>query len=176
MLLRRFARPLFASSFVQQGVDAVRRPAGHVEVARAALERVTSLVPHGSVPALDRYRDPTPGQLTTLVRVHGAATAVAALAFALGRAPRTSALLLAALTAPLAAADLPAKKGSHAGDPGAGRERRARLLRTLTATGGALLAAADYAGRPGVSWRVARFRDDHAHVPAAIASKVPGHD
>lgn len=176
MLLRRIARPLFASSFVQQGVDAVRRPAGHVEVARGALERVTALVPYGSVPALDRYREPTPAQLTTLVRVHGAATAVAGVAFALGRAPRTSALLLAALTAPLAAADLPAKKGSSDGVPEGDRERRTRLLRTLTATGGALLAAADYAGRPGVSWRLARFRDDHAHVPAALASRVPGHD
>ncbi|GEA88611.1 DoxX family membrane protein [Cellulomonas cellasea] len=176
MLLRRFARPLFASSFVQQGVDAVRNPAAHVEVARGALERVTASVPRGKVPALDRYREPTPGQLTTLVRVHGAATALAGLAFALGRAPRTSALLLAALTAPLAAADLPAKKGAHVGSPDAARERRAHLLRTLSATGGALLAAADYAGRPGVSWRLARFRDDHAHVPAAIAAKVPGRD
>ncbi|MFS0700873.1 DoxX family protein [Cellulomonas sp. 179-A 4D5 NHS] len=176
MLLRRFARPLFASSFVQQGVDAVRHPAAHVEIARRALERVTATVPRGRVAALDRYREPTPGQLTTLVRVHGAATALAGLTFALGRAPRTSALLLAALTAPLAVADLPAKKGARAGGPDAGRERSAHLLRTLSATGGALLAAADYAGRPGVSWRLARFRDDHAHVPASIAAKVPGRD
>lgn len=176
MLLRRFARPLFASSFVQQGVDAVRHPAAHVEIARQALERVTATVPRGRVAALDRYREPTPGQLTTLVRVHGAGTALAGLMFALGRAPRTSALLLAALTAPLAVADLPAKKGARAGGPDAGRERSAHLLRTLSATGGALLAAADYAGRPGVSWRLARFRDDHAHVPASIAAKVPGRD
>ncbi|NMM16374.1 MAG: DoxX family protein, partial [Cellulomonas sp.] len=29
-------------------------------------------------------------------------------------------------------------------------------------TGGALLAGADYEGRPGVAWRVAKAREEHA--------------
>jgi uncharacterized membrane protein YphA (DoxX/SURF4 family) len=175
MLLRRLARPLFATSFVQQGLDAARHPAAHVEPARRSLARVSAVVPAGTLAALDRYREPTTGQLTTLVRAHGAATAAAAVLLALGKAPRTSALALALLTAPLVLADLPAK-GLDAGDPTRRADRRSRLVRTLSLTGGALLAAADYEGRPGVSWRLARFRDDHAHVPAGVAAHLPGHD
>lgn len=162
MLLRRIARPLFASWFVSEGYDAARRPEVHAERARAGLERVVRLVPRGALGgALDRYRQPTTAQLVTLVRAHGAATAAAGVLLAAGKAPRTAALALAALTAPLILANLPLR-GRPAPDKEARRNRKDRLVRAVAFTGGALLAGADYEGRPGVAWRVAKAREEHA--------------
>ena len=162
MLLRRIARPLFASWFVSEGYDAARRPEVHAERARAGLERVVRLVPRGALGgALDRYRQPTTAQLVTLVRAHGAATAAAGVLLAAGKAPRTAALALAALTAPLILANLPLR-GRPAPDKEARRDRKDRLVRAVAFTGGALLAGADYEGRPGVAWRVAKAREEHA--------------
>ena len=162
MLLRRIARPLFASWFVSEGYDAARRPEVHAERARAGLERVVRLVPHGALGgALDRYRHPTTAQLVTLVRAHGAATAAAGALLAAGKAPRTAALALAALTAPLILANLPLRE-HPAPDKEARRDRKDRLVRAVAFTGGALLAGADYEGRPGVAWRVAKAREEHA--------------
>jgi len=162
MLLRRIARPLFASWFVSEGYDAARRPEVHAERARASLERVVHLVPRGALGgALDRYRHPTTAQLVTLVRAHGAATAAAGVLLAAGKAPRTAALALAALTAPLILANLPLR-GRPGPDKEARRDRQDRLVRAVAFTGGALLAGADYEGRPGVAWRVAKAREEHA--------------
>ena len=163
MLLRRIARPLLASWFVTEGVDAARRPAAHVAFARPAVDTVLAQV--GSERRL------SDGQLRTIVVGHGALTAVAGMALALGRTPRTAALVLAALTLPLAAASLPTRHGGKV-PPEVRRERRARLVRHLAFTGAALLAGADYEGRPGVSWRVADARERAAeHARAAAASR-----
>jgi uncharacterized membrane protein YphA (DoxX/SURF4 family) len=162
MLLRRIARPLFASWFVSEGYDAARRTEVHAERARAGVESVVRLVPRGMFGgALDRYRQPTRAQLVTLVRAHGAATAAAGVLLAAGKAPRTAALALAALTAPVILANLPLRE-RPALDKEARRERRDRLVRAVAFAGGALLAGADYEGRPGVAWRVAKAREEHA--------------
>ncbi len=175
MLLRRIARPLFASWFLSQGVDALRRPAGHLPVARGAVERLTSGVPAGALGGvLDPYRHPSDRQLSTVVRAHGGATALAAFLLATGRAPRTAALTLALLTLPLAAADAPLsrKERAHRAEDRSGRaERRARFLRALSLSGGALIAAADTAGRPGVRWRVEHARATRAAADAAATAK-----
>jgi uncharacterized membrane protein YphA (DoxX/SURF4 family) len=162
MLLRRIARPLFASWFVSEGYDATRRPEVHAERARAGIESLARLVPRGALGgALDRYRHPTTAQLVALVRAHGAATTAAGVLLAAGKAPRTAALALAALTAPLVLANLPLQdRPTH--DKDARRERRDRLVRAVAFTGGALLAGVDHEGRPGVAWRVAKAREEHA--------------
>ncbi|MGV8976777.1 MAG: DoxX family protein [Cellulomonas sp.] len=162
MLLRRIARPLFASWFVAEGYGAARSPEAHAVRTRAAVESVVHLVPRGALGgALDRYREPTTAQLVKLVRGHGAATAAAGLLLAAGKAPRTAALALAALTAPLILANLP-MRGGPALDKDARRDRKDRLVRAIAFTGGALLAGADYEGRPGMAWRVAKAREEHA--------------
>lgn len=162
MLLRRIARPLFASWFVSEGYDATRHPEVHAERARAGLESLVRLVPRGALGgALDRYRQPTTAQLVTLVRAHGAATTAAGVLLAAGKAPRTAALALAALTAPLILANLPLRD-RPALSKEARSDRRDRLVRAVAFTGGALLAGADYEGRPGVAWRVAKAREEHA--------------
>lgn len=142
MLLRRLARPLFATAFVAEGVDAARDPEPHVDRVEEAWRRLQ--------PRLGLPDPPSREDLTTLARVHGVATAAAAGMLALGRLPRTSALVLALLTLPRAVVEAPVGDG--------GTERLSRFLSTLTLAGGALLAAGDTAGRPGMAWRVQHAR------------------
>lgn len=157
MLLRRIARPLFASWFLAEGVDALRHPQGHVATARTALDRLDARTPADIDLDLDERR------LTTVIRAHGAATAVAAGLLAVGKAPRVAGAALAALTLPLALAELAVDKA----DRGPKRERRQRLLRPLALTGGALLVAADTHGRPSLRWRV-----EHSRAVRAAAEKA----
>lgn len=172
MLLRRIARPLFASWFLSEGVDALRRPAAHLAVARGAVDRLAAAVPAGALGgALDAYRHPSDAQLTTVVRAHGGATALAALLLATGRAPRAGALALAVLTLPLAAADAPASRKERGRlSEHEQQERKARFLRGLALSGGALIAAADTAGRPGMGWRVQHARATRAATAKAAAA------
>ena len=102
MLVRRLARPMLASWYVHDGLDAVRTPAPHVAVARPVADRVTSAL--GRAPLPDRT-------LAWAVRAHGAATILAGAGLALGRAPRSSAATLALLTLPLVVAQQPLTSG-----------------------------------------------------------------
>lgn len=159
MLLRRIARPLFASWFVAEGWDAVRRPAPHTAEARRALEQLPWQVP-----------DLTDRQLTSAVQAHGAAVAGAGLLLATGRVPRLAALALTVLTAPLVVVGLTdlLRPGGRS-DPAHRRARRDKLVRALAFTGGAALVAADHEGRPGVAWRVQHFREQRAAAADADA-------
>ena len=161
MLLRRIARPLLAAWFVTQGADAVRGPAVHVAYARPAVDQFFDRA------GLDKT--PSDAQLRTIVQVHGAATALAGLALAFGVAPRTAALALAGLTFPVALASMPARKGGKVPTE-VRRERRERFVRNLAFTGAALLAGADYEGRPGVSWRISQARAEAAARSAEAAA------
>ncbi|WP_444662531.1 DoxX family protein [Cellulomonas sp. CW35] len=159
MLLRRIARPLFASWFLTEGVDALRSPATHVAAARAAVDRVGKAAPGARV-------DVTDEQLTALVRAHGAAVTLAAVALAAGKAPRTAALALAGLTAPLVLVNLPDRAERT---PHQKRARRDRLVRSLAFAAGAVLVAADREGRPGLRWRL---EDAHERRVAARADEA----
>jgi uncharacterized membrane protein YphA (DoxX/SURF4 family) len=161
MLLRHVARPMLASWFVYDGVQTALKPAEHVRAARDGVE----LVQRGT--GVDASLSEP--QVTTLVRVHGAATAVAGLCLGLGKAPRTAALALAALSVPLAVVNQPfTTRGPER------QERARRFVANLGAMGAALIAGADYEGRPGVQWRLAKARHDlsrtaHAKQEAVVA-------
>ncbi|MCL2454707.1 MAG: DoxX family protein [Micrococcales bacterium] len=163
MLLRRIARPLFATWFVAEGVDAVRSPAAHVEAVRESVTTLAARVPVDLEALAGRASDQ---QLTLAVRVHGVAMAVAGLTLAAGKAPRTAATVLALLTAPMLVRAVPPPRSAKATKE-QNRARRARAVQTLTATGGALLAAADTEGRPGVRWRAQAARAERAARQAA---------
>ena len=144
MLLRRIARPLLAAPFVYDGVQAALHPAEHVEAARDGAALVTDTV--GAEPLSD-------SRLSLLVRVHGAATAVAGVLLAVGRTPRTAALALAALTAPLAVAHQPFTSR------GAERSlKTAAFVKDLGKVGAAVVAGIDLEGRPGLTYRVQAAR------------------
>ena len=186
MLVRRIARPLLATWFVGEGVDAVRRPAPHVARTEAAWQELGRRI--------DLPATPSTAQLTTLVRVHGGFMTLAGLMLATGRAPRAAALVLAGLTVPLAVVNQPfggtgrvvatASDRERAGgrrsfgrpigatggvataqvaEGGADRAAlRERFLRSLSMLGGALIAGVDHEGRPGPAWRVEHARADRA--------------
>ncbi|MCU1432194.1 MAG: DoxX family protein [Actinotalea sp.] len=202
MLTRRIARPLLAAWFVSEGLDALRRPEPHAARTEASWREVGR--------HLDLPPAPSPATFTLLVKVHGATMAVAGLLLALGRAPRAAALLLAALTAPLAVVNQPfgasARVVATAGETaavrdgsGSGQDLRSRVgraigatggvsspsvrpggvdrtalrerfVRTLSMTGGALIAGLDTEGRPGVAWRASHARVDRAAAREARAA------
>ncbi|QJW36152.1 DoxX family membrane protein [Cellulosimicrobium protaetiae] len=149
MLLRHLARPMLASWFVYDGVQAALKPAEHVRAARSGVELVEKSA--GIEAPLSEK------QVTALVRAHGAATAVAGLFLAVGKAPRTAALTLAALTVPLAVVNQPFTSGEATR-----AERTRKFVANVGAIGAALIAGADYEGRPGVQWRLEKARHDLA--------------
>ncbi|MDR2722554.1 MAG: DoxX family membrane protein [Cellulomonadaceae bacterium] len=154
MLLRRFARILFAAPFIQQGTDAVMHPSDHAATARPLIDSITDKV------GIDPLSD---AQLRTAVRVHGGLTAVLGTTLALGIFPRISSLKLAALTAPLVALNQPFTVKGKTEDAKAERaEKTAKFAQSLGLVGAALIAGADLEGRPGVKWRVNAAREARA--------------
>ena len=108
---RLLARPLLASMFVVGGAGSLKDPAGKVPAAKPVIDTV--------VPALQKAvpQVPIPTDPTTLVRINGAAQLLAGLALATGRAPRTSAAVLAATPAPHDRRRAPVLGGEGQGDP-----------------------------------------------------------
>lgn len=168
MLLRRLARPLFASWFVSEGLDVVRHPAAHAADARGALTALRARLPEaarqGPAGEVLDY-EISDRQLTTIVQVHGVALAGAGVLLAIGKAPRIAALALAALTAPLILVNLPGKRVPGE-DPAIRKARKERFVRALAFTGGALIAGVDLEGKPGIGWRVQKARAEHAAAKA----------
>lgn len=155
--LRRIARPLLASVFIADGVDAVRHPAPYVaglEASRAQMNLATG----GHAPA----------DLTPVVRACGAVSIVAGLMLAAGRAPRPAAFALAVAAAPLAAARNPKPA---ANTPEARKAYTDVALRQAALLGGLLIAGADTAGKPSIGWRVAKAREAKA---AAAREAIAG--
>jgi len=158
MLSRRIARPMLATWFVAEGVDAFRRPGPHVDRMRDAWRRLGS--------RLGAPEPPDGDTLHLLVKAHGGAMAVAGTMLALGRAPRTAASALALLTLPLAVADSPAGRPTAGG--GSGDRLPRTFLRDLSLVGGAAIAALDREGRPSLGWRLS-----HARATKAAKAAVP---
>jgi uncharacterized membrane protein YphA (DoxX/SURF4 family) len=161
VLLRPIARPLFASWFVAEGVDALRHPAVHTRAAREGVAALRGYV--GRVPVVTEAIDRTltsvsEQQLGLAVRAHAVATLAAAGALAAGKAPRTAGLALAVLTVPVVVASLPAARVHDDAESA----RRRRFFSSVSALGGAMLAAADLEGRPSIAWRVRAAREAKA--------------
>lgn len=165
MLARPLARAMLASWFVSRGLDAVRHPADHVDeslpVLRTLADKASGPVDVDVAKLLDERT------MRRVVQLHGAVTALTGISLVLGKAPRTAALVLAGLSVPILLGNLPLRV------PGESREdraaRRERLVQSLTATGGAILAAVDREGRPGIAWRVGHARELRAEARAVRA-------
>jgi uncharacterized membrane protein YphA (DoxX/SURF4 family) len=149
-LVRRLARPLFAASFVQEGLDAVLHPGKRAEQARPLVRAVAT--------PLGLPEDPE-----LLIRANGAVMLGAGTLFALGRMPRLTALALAATLAPGVYLHLMSLRTEKDGE-----RRKAEvddLVRDLSRFGGALLASVDTQGRPGLAWR-SRHAAEHLSAKA----------
>lgn len=136
ILVRRLARPLLAAPFINRGIEAVRRPGAQVESAERFTETVAKPTGQSIDPEL-------------LVRITGAVQIGAGALLALGRAPRASAFALTlssipqAFSTPFWTIEDPEEKAAA----------QQELLGTLGLLGGALLAAVDTAGQPGLAYR-----------------------
>ncbi len=165
MLVRRIARPLVASSFLAEGWDAVRSPDVHVDRVEAAWARLGHRV--------DLPSAPSRSQVTTLVRAHGLAMVGAASLLAMGKAPRTNALVLVGLTLPVVASEVPPRPWSRGAQrsttPSGQTMRWERLWKATSMLGAAMLAAVDHEGRPGMAWRVEHARAERAEARAGDA-------
>jgi uncharacterized membrane protein YphA (DoxX/SURF4 family) len=137
-IVRRLARPLLAASFVQEGLDAVLHPGKRTERARPLVEAVAG--------PLGLPKDPE-----LLIRANGAVMVGAGALFALGRLPRLTGLALAATVAPGIYLHVVSLRSEKDGERRS--SERDDLLRDLSRLGGALLAAVDTQGRPGLAWR-----------------------
>lgn len=151
-VLRRIARPLLASVFIADGIEAVRHPAPFV----AGLEASRSELDLAS-------RGHAPQDLTPVIRACGAASIVAGLLLATSRAPRTAAVVLALAAAPLAAARNPKPTTNS---PAARKQYTEVALRQTALLGGLLIAAGDTDGKPSIGWRVAKAREARAAAKA----------
>ncbi|WP_062071693.1 hypothetical protein [Demequina sediminicola] len=125
-MLRVLARPLLATWFVYGGVQSVLEPETRAERAAPVIE------PALAEAGVDGVKT------TDIVKVHGAATIVAASVLALSRTPRTAGLVLAGLTAATVVAGRPFWTET---DEAKREEQMEFFLRNVSLLGGTLLAA-----------------------------------
>jgi uncharacterized membrane protein YphA (DoxX/SURF4 family) len=150
-VIRLIARPMLASMFVAGGIDSLMHPSGKLPKAEKVTDQVPSLAER-IAPSL-----PVPTDPATLVRINGGVQVLAGLALATGRAPRLSALTLAASLVPTTYAGHPFWEEKDKQARGA---QRTQFLKNLSMMGGLLLAAVDTEGKPGVAWRARRAARD----------------
>jgi uncharacterized membrane protein YphA (DoxX/SURF4 family) len=163
-VVRFLARPLLASSFIVAGVDKLKN-------ADETAEQLS--------PVLRRAADALPVRVDEKTLAVGASQLGAGVLFALGKAPRLSASVLA-LTSALntfvewRTADIGSQELRSA--------RRGRLLRNVSLVGGVMLASVDTAGNPSLAWRAQHLAADAAkttkgvRADAAKAARSVGSD
>lgn len=143
-IVRAFARPMLASSFILSGLDRLR----HVD--QTATQLAPVLRPLSA--AL-----PVAASEKTLARLLAGTQIGAGVLLATGKFARPAGVVLA-LTAGLntvaeyRAANTDTKENRT--------HRRSQLARNIGLIGGALLAGVDTAGRPGLAWRAEKLIED----------------
>lgn len=154
-LLRLLARPMLAAPFIVDGASALRSPSEHVDRARAALPLLERLAPGLKVDDEDL-------RLTT--RALGAVMLGAGAAFATGRAPRSSAAVLAGLAVPMTLINAPVWAAESKEDR---REKTKELSGRLALVGGLAIASMDRMGRPSAAWRLSNSRAQRRAIAEA---------
>ncbi len=160
-LSRLIARPLLASGFVIGAVNALRHTDDVAPKAKHVADKV--------VPVVQRAGVPVPSDTATLVRVNAGLQVAGALALATGRAPRLGAAALAVSLVPTTVA-------GHAfwaeTTPEAKRVQRLQFFKNLSMLGGAIIAAGDTDGKPGVAWRARRAAKDARREAGHLAGSA----
>ncbi|MER0090481.1 MULTISPECIES: DoxX family protein [unclassified Corynebacterium] len=142
-MIRKFARPMLASVFVWEGVDDLRNASEHTKETEGFLKTLRKFVPSG-------YKNLIPNDPELATRALGGAKIGAGTTLALGKAPRTSAAVLAAATLP----NLVGKNNFWAADNKKDKEDRRNGFITNTALLGALfITTQDTEGKPSLRWR-----------------------
>ena len=143
-LIRLVARPMLASTFIYGGISALQNTAALAEASKPVNDEIRDLA--GKVaPQL-----PVPSDDKTLVRLNAGVHILAGLGLATGRAPRLSALALAATVVPTT---LAGHRFWEQKDKAARAQQMTHFFKNVSMLGGLVLAAVDTEGRPGVAWR-----------------------
>jgi uncharacterized membrane protein YphA (DoxX/SURF4 family) len=168
-VLRRFARPLLATTFVSGGIATLRESAAAAPAAVSAPQRDPG---PGDVSLVERIKR-IPEDRRELALVVGSVRIGAGVLLALGRFPRTSAALLAATLVPTVLAEQPYW---HLEDPEERARERARFYQDLSLLGGLLLTAADTHGKPSLAYRTRGAAHDAGdsfhHAAESVAEGV----
>lgn len=166
-MIRRLARPMLATVFVIDGVETLRNPQAHVADAAPLVEKTAPVVEKGEQAVNERVSatvPPVPKDTETLVKALAGVKIGAGVLFALGKAPRISALALTA-------SHLPSTVSRHAfwseSDPAARSRKTTGLATDVALLGALMLASVDTAGQPGIAWRAGKARN-------TVAAKLPG--
>ncbi|WJY89651.1 DoxX family protein [Corynebacterium confusum] len=142
-MIRKIARPMLASVFVYDGVDTLRNTSDHVEETESFLQTLRKALP-GS------YAGYVPNDPELVARGLGGAKVGAGSLLALGKAPRTSAAVLAAATLPT----MLTRNNFWEADSAEEKTSKRNGLLTNTALLGALfITTQDTAGKPSLRWR-----------------------
>lgn len=152
-IVRRLARPMLAATFIETGLSTLRHPGAQADQVRPLVDRIAGPLRMPSDPDL-------------FVRVDAAVVVGAGSLLALGRMPRLAALALVTGAAPTTYAEITQWRQK---DPEQRRAMRRELLTRLGLIGGALLAAVDTGGRPGLAWRSRHAAEHVQHSASEIA-------
>lgn len=160
MIVRRLARPMLAAIFITGGIDALRKPEPKADAAQPGLDQAVNALPAS-------VTDRLPDSPETIVQINAAVQIGAGALFALGKAPRLSALALAGTLVPttLAGHDF-----WNAEDPATRAQQRVHFIKNIGLLGGLMIAAVDTEGKPSLGWRGRRAA---ARGRQAVAAAVP---
>ncbi len=155
-MLRKIARPMLASVFVVDGADMLRNTDKHSVESEQVLSALRKVLPQECAKVLPQ--DP---ELFT--RAMGGTKASAGALLALGKAPRTSAAVLAATTLPamLVRNNFWAAKNQEEKE-----NQRSKFLVDTALLGALFITTQDTEGKPGITWRA-------QHASKQLQKKLP---
>ncbi|MDK8794636.1 DoxX family protein [Corynebacterium sp. MSK041] len=142
-MIRKLARPMLASVYIADGVNSVTKASEHAKSAEKVAGAIKSVLPA-------QYASFIPSDPETLVKIGGGVKIGAGSTFALGKAPRLSAALLAGSSV---ATLLGRNAFWEASNESEKVRQRNGALTNVALLGGVLIAAADTEGKPGLAWR-----------------------
>ena len=143
MLVRRIARPLLAAPFVYGGISTLRKPQDRVPGADPVVEKIAET-------ADKQLPVQVPRDVQQWVQADAAVKVAAGSLFALGKAPRLTALVLSASIVPTT---LAGHRFWEHEDPTERFGQISNFLKNTGLLGGLLLAAVDTEGKPSVGYR-----------------------
>jgi uncharacterized membrane protein YphA (DoxX/SURF4 family) len=158
VLVRRIARPLLASTFIQGGIDALRHPE-----AKAPKAEKLDIV---HKPGMDKLHIATTEQA---VRVNAAVQVVGGTLLALNRFPRLSALALAGSIVPTT---LAGHRFWEENDPARKSNQQIHFFKNASMLGGLLIASVDTEGKESLRRKTKRISWRSRRKAAAAASKA----
>ena len=159
-MIRKFARPMLASVFIWDGVDTLRNTSEHVADTESVLKRLRKVLPR-------EYAGYIPNDPELVTRALGGAKTAAGTSLALGKAPRTSAAVLALTHVPNLVGN-----AFWTEDSKEEKEAQRNGFITNTALLGALaIVTQDTEGKPSVRWRAAKASE---RANKKIQQALPG--